>query len=90
MPVVVKRNLFLVVVLAAVLLVFFTMTRPAKERNRRLTELEGAALSELARLRDEAERVRQQVEAIEQDDPALLERVVRARLQHGQPGGAAR
>ncbi len=80
---VLKRNISLLVILAASLYVFLTMTVPALERERTLAELERHKAAEVQRLRREAARMQAQVRAIEQNDPAMLERAVRARFQYG-------
>ncbi|MFG0318320.1 MAG: hypothetical protein ACF8XB_13675 [Planctomycetota bacterium JB042] len=82
-----KRNAALIAILAATLLVFFTMTLPALERNRELARIERTKAAELERLRRVARELEARLEALEDRDPAALEREVRSRYhQGGDPG----
>ncbi len=82
-----KRNAALIAILAATLLLFFTMTLPALERNRELARIERAKAAELERKRREALELEARLEALEDRDPAALEREVRSRYhQGGDPG----
>lgn len=82
-----KRNAALLAILAATLVVYFTMTVPAVERNRALGALERQKQVEIQRLRDDAVQLRARLDALEDRDPAALEREVRSRyMQGGDPG----
>ena len=78
-----KRNAILVSILVATLLVFFTMTLPAVERNRTLAEIERRKAIELERLQAEAAELAARLEALEAGDPAALEREIRSRYHQG-------
>jgi len=82
-----KRNVILVSLLVATLLVFFTMTLPAVERNRKLVEIERRKATELIRLEAEARELAARLGALEDGDPAALEREIRSRYHlGGDPG----
>lgn len=78
-----KNNALLLAVAAAAVLVFTTMTLPAIERNKQLREKELQMSRKLEVLRQESLRLQQQLSAIDNKDPALLERAVRSRFQLG-------
>lgn len=79
----VRRNLVLLALLGATLLVFFAMTLPAMARNRELARLERQRVAERIRMQEQADRLAVELEALQSGDPAMLERVVRQRFRSG-------
>lgn len=78
-----KRNLVLFAIFIAFLLIFFTMTLPAMERNRKLAAIEVERMEELQRLHLEEVRMETEIRAVELRDPGVLERAVRSRFSNG-------
>ncbi|MFH0946289.1 MAG: hypothetical protein V2A76_13900 [Planctomycetota bacterium] len=84
---IVRKNGLLLVAVAAMVLLFTTVTLPALDRDRALAELERRKALELAALQLESRRVQERLRAIEESDPALIERAVRQTFQQGEPIG---
>lgn len=79
----VKRHVVLLAVAAAMILMYAAMTGPALARKAKVAERERQAVERVRALRDEAKLMDLQVQALEAEDPILIERAVRARFQQG-------
>lgn len=81
-----RRNGSLIILAGLSFGLYSTRTVPAQFRNQSLRLEEEQSLREVQRLEQEAERMRLQLQALEQRDPAALSRIVHARLLQGRTG----
>lgn len=81
-----QRNGALFILAGLTFAVYSARTVPAQFRNQALRSAEEQSLREVERLEEEATRMRLQLQALEQRDPAALSRVVHARLLRGRTG----
>lgn len=82
----IKKNLVLILVMAAMLAIYWRSTLPAMARNRELHEVERRTNIEVERLRAEAGRLSDTYGALKNHDVSLLLRVIHARLLQGKMG----